>query len=99
MLLGMMHIVVILAGIRITKDKIESIGIKKTFEKVESSSIVLYMLDSSVTDSNKINDSKEIINKMIKDFPDKNLVVVVNKIDIGDSKLIESHFNDFNLIG
>lgn len=84
------------AGIRITKDKIESIGIKKTFEKVESSSIVLYMLDSSVTDSNKINDSKEIINKMIKDFPDKNLVIVVNKIDIGDSKLIESHFNDFN---
>jgi len=84
------------AGIRITKDKIESIGIKKTFEKVESSSIVLYMLDSSVTDSNKINDSKEIINKMIKDFPDKNLIVVVNKIDIGDSKLIESHFNDLN---
>ena len=84
------------AGIRITKDKIESIGIKKTFEKVESSSIVLYMLDSSVTDSNKINDSKEIINKIIKDFPDKNLVIVVNKIDIGDRKLIESHFNDFN---
>ena len=54
------------------------------------------MLDSSVTDSNKINDSKEIINKMVKDFPDKNLVIVVNKIDIGDSKLIESHFNDFN---
>ena len=84
------------AGIRITKDKIESIGIKKTFEKVESSSIVLYMLDSSVTDSNKINDSKEIINKMIKDFPDKNLVIVGNKIDIGDSKIFESHFNDFN---
>ena len=84
------------AGIRPTKDKIESVGIKKTFEKVESSSIVLYMLDSSVTDSNKINDSKQIINKIIKDFPDKNLIIVANKIDIGDSKLIESHFNDFN---
>ena len=84
------------AGIRITKDKIESIGIKKTFEKVESSSIVLYMLDSSVTDSNKINDSKEIINKIIKDFPDKNLVIVGNKIDTGNSKIFESHFNDFN---
>ena len=86
------------AGIRATKDKIESVGIKKTFEKVESSSIVLHMLDSSVTDSNKINDSKQIINKIIKDFPDKNLIIVANKIDIGDSKLIESHFNEFKHI-
>jgi len=86
------------AGIRPTKDKIESVGIKKTFEKVESSSIVLYMLDSSVNDSNKINDSKQIINKIIKDFPDKNLIIVANKIDIGDSKLIESHFNEFKHI-
>jgi len=86
------------AGIRATKDKIESVGIKKTFEKVESSSIVLHMLDSSVTDSNKINDSKQIINKIIKDFPDKNLIIVANKIDIGDSKLIESHFKEFKHI-
>ena len=86
------------AGIRATKDKIESVGIKKTFEKVESSSIVLYMLDSSVTDSNKINDSKQIINKIIKDFPAKNLIIVANKIDIGDSKLIESHFKEFKHI-
>ena len=86
------------AGIRATKDKIESVGIKKTFEKVESSSIVLYMLDSSVTDSNKINDSKQIINKITKDFPDKNLIIVANKIDIGDSKLIESHFKEFKHI-
>ena len=83
------------AGIRATKDKIESVGIRKTFEKIESSSIVLYMLDSSVTDSDKIDDSKQIINKIIKDFPDKNLFIVVNKIDIGDSKLIKTHFNDF----
>ena len=86
------------AGIRATKDKIESVGIKKTFEKVESSSIVLYMLDSSVTDSNKINDSKEILEKIIKDFPDKKLIAVINKIDIGDKKLIESHFNEFKHI-
>ena len=33
---------------------------------------------------------------MIKDFPEKNLVIDVNKIDIGDSILIESHFSDFN---
>ena len=54
------------------------------------------MLDSSVNDSNKINDSKEIINKIIWNFPDKNLVIVGNKIDIGDSKIFKSHFNDFN---
>ena len=35
------------AGIRTTDDTIESIGIKKTFEKITQSQVVLYLLDAS----------------------------------------------------
>ena len=85
------------AGIRTTKDEIESIGISKTFEKIENSTIILYMLDCSDINSDKIEASKEIVNKIRNDFPDKKLLLVANKIDIADSKLVESNFSDFSL--
>ena len=78
------------AGIRTTKDKIENIGIKKTYEKINHSSIVLFILDCADANADKIEASKEIINQISKDFTDKKLIIVANKIDIGDSKLIES---------
>jgi tRNA modification GTPase len=34
------------AGIRETQDVVESIGIKKTFEKIEQAQVVLYLFDS-----------------------------------------------------
>ena len=86
------------AGIRTTKDKIENIGIKKTYEKINHSSIVLFILDCADTNADKIEASKEIINQISKDFTDKKLIIVANKIDIGDSKLIESNFNNHSLI-
>ena len=85
------------AGIRNTKDEIESIGISKTFEKIENSTIILYMLDCSDINKDKIESSKVIVNKITNDFSDKKLLIVANKIDIGDSKLVESNFSDFSL--
>ena len=85
------------AGIRTTKDEIESIGISKTFEKIENSTIILYMLDCSDVNKDKIESSKVIVNKITNDFSDKKLLIVANKIDIGDSKLVESNFSDFSL--
>ena len=38
-----------------------------------------------------------IVNKITKNFSDKKLLIVANKIDIGDSKLVESNFSDFSL--
>ena len=42
------------AGIRATEDTIESIGIKKTFEKISQSQVVLYLLDASKVTSETI---------------------------------------------
>jgi tRNA modification GTPase len=68
------------AGIRETKDVVESIGIKKTFEKIEQAQVVLYLFDSlkfKVQSSNLIVEIEKIKNK----FPLKPILILINKID------------------
>lgn len=69
------------AGIRETKDVVESIGIKKTFEKIEQAQVVLYLFESLKF---KVQSSEYIIEieKIKNQFPQKPLVVVINKIDL-----------------
>jgi tRNA modification GTPase len=71
------------AGIRETKDVIESIGIKKTFEKIEQSQVVIYLFDCERSISNL--DSVNIeIGKIKNKYPQKSLLVIANKIDVLD---------------
>ena len=69
------------AGIRETKDVVESIGIKKTFEKIEQAQVVLYLFDSLKF---KVQSSEYLIEieKIKNQFPLKPLVVVINKVDL-----------------
>jgi tRNA modification GTPase len=70
------------AGIRETKDLVESIGIKKTFEKIEQAQVVLFILDgSSMMEDGRLIQVKIEIEKIRNQFPLKPLVIVVNKID------------------
>ena len=69
------------AGIRETKDIVESIGIKKTFEKIEQAQVILYLFDSlkfKVQSSEYISEIEKVKNK----FPQKPLIVVINKVDL-----------------
>ena len=85
------------AGIRDTEDVVETIGIKKTFEKLEQSQVIMYLLDASqVTLENAKNFNIEI--KRIQDkFPEKPLVVIANKIDKANTNLIKDQFIYENL--
>ncbi len=69
------------AGIRDTNDVVESIGIKKTFEKIEQAQVVLYLFESLKF---KVQSSTYIveIEKIKNQFPLKPLVVVINKLDL-----------------
>ena len=69
------------AGIRETEDVVESIGIKKTFEKIEQAQMVLYLFDSLKF---KVQSSEYIleIEKIKNQFPLKPLVVIINKLDL-----------------
>lgn len=81
------------AGIRETKDVVESIGIKKTFEKIEQAQVVVYLLDSSSQFSGKSNNLKQIqieIEKIKNQFPQKPLVIIGNKSDKLSENQIET---------
>lgn len=77
------------AGIRETKDVVESIGIKKTFEKIEQAQVVLYLFESlkfKVQSSEYISEIEKIKNQ----YPLKPLVVVINKVDLLSSDEIKN---------
>lgn len=83
------------AGIRETIDVVESIGIKKTFEKIEQAQVVLYLLDSSVTLS-AVEVLTIEIEKIINQFPLKPLIVILNKVDAIDKIELENIVSTFN---
>lgn len=68
------------AGIRETKDVVESIGIKKTFEKMEQAQVVVYLFDSSEY-KNLGTQLQTEIQKIKNQFPLKPLVIIGNKAD------------------
>ncbi len=71
------------AGIRETKDTVESIGIKKTFEKINQAKVVLYLLDASnlISDSEKLENITTEIHKIASKYPEKLVITVLNKVD------------------
>ena len=68
------------AGIRETKDVVESIGIKKTFEKMEQAQVVvlLFSAEEFKTESKRL---KIEIEKIKNKFPLKPLLIIANKVD------------------
>ena len=85
------------AGIRETKDVVESIGIKKTFEKIDQAQIVIYLFDAS---DFKFKESifKVEIEKIKNKYPQKLLIVIANKIDKlskPDSMKLNTTLNNF----
>lgn len=74
------------AGIRETKDIVENIGIKKTFEKIEQAQVVLFLIDSLQLIIDNENKLKIEIEKIKNQFPLKPLIVVINKVDSLDEE-------------
>jgi tRNA modification GTPase len=68
------------AGIRETKDIIESIGIKKAYEKADNAQLIIFLIDSNKFGTAKSEFLSEI--ETIKTrFPNKRLLVIANKMD------------------
>ncbi|MDB9713001.1 tRNA uridine-5-carboxymethylaminomethyl(34) synthesis GTPase MnmE [Flavobacteriaceae bacterium] len=86
------------AGIRTTEDEIESIGIRKTFENINKSNIVMYVIDSSKVNSSNLDIYKSNIDKIISDYSEKHILLLANKIDLSKISFIEENFSDYNLI-
>ena len=70
------------AGIRETSDVVESIGIQRTFEKIEQAQVVLFLVDGfKLYKDNSINAMVVEFGKIKNQFPLKELMVVINKSD------------------
>jgi tRNA modification GTPase len=83
------------AGLRQASDKIESMGIEKTFQKMEQAYIVLYVIDSTIS----LPEIDRLAGKIKKrlDGKDKQLVIILNKTDLLTKKQLNnikvlSHF-------
>lgn len=78
------------AGIRETTDKIEGLGIQKTFDKIQKASIALLIIPSPKALDEGVK--KEIIvdiNRLKNRFPDKPFLIVVNKVDLLKEEQVE----------
>lgn len=79
------------AGIRETKDVVESIGIKKTFEKIDQAQVVVFLADSlNFKEDVFINSFKIEIEKIKNKYPLKPLLILANKVDKLDDNQINS---------
>jgi len=80
------------AGIREAKDEIESIGIGKTFDKIQEADIVCMLFDASKDDPAQI--AKEY-QKIADSIPEKPMILLANKIDKMVDEVSEDKFQDF----
>ena len=78
------------AGIRETKDVVESIGIQKTFEKIEQAQVVLYLSPLAPEGGIEVETLKTEIAQIKNQYPLKILLVIFNKMDLMEEKLISN---------
>ena len=84
------------AGLRKTTNKIEKIGIKKTYQKIHESAFVLYLIDKENFNATKIEEEIEEIQSQLntKDA----MILIANKNDINKNKLILNKLNNYNIL-
>lgn len=73
------------AGIRTTTDHIESIGIERTFQKIDQAEIVLTMIDAT----SSFNDIIIFLTRVSEKLHTKKTALVINKIDTADAATVE----------
>lgn len=72
------------AGLRETEDVIETIGIRKTYEKIRQASVVL-LIDEITDNAGSINRRAEELRRILAD---QRLIILINKIDKSDKERI-----------
>jgi tRNA modification GTPase len=81
------------AGIRETVDHIETLGIERSYGKLEQAEIVLLVTDLS----NPIDLIRKRVEKIRKRIKDQKLIIVGNKADLGGNEKIKEMLDAFTL--
>jgi tRNA modification GTPase len=80
------------AGIRETMDVIESLGVEKTYQQLQLSSIAIYLFDVHEITSSEL---KQIVEEIKPHLNNSKLVLVANKIDKEDMEYTYREFAEF----
>jgi tRNA modification GTPase len=81
------------AGLRITTDEIEKMGVEKAFEEIEKSAIYIYLFDINQL---SVQDVAEDLSELSEDVP---RLVIANKTDLVDeAKVLAFNNADFNCL-
>lgn len=86
------------AGIRDTSDVIEGLGIKKTFEKMEQAQVVVFLLEAKKF-INMEDALRMEIQKIRNKYPQKAVLIIVNKSDLisgNERKKIETDLKEIS---
>jgi tRNA modification GTPase len=70
------------AGIRETHDKIETMGIERTFRKIDEAQLVLWIIDGPAAISTEENSVEKLSVKIFPHCAGKDVIAVVNKVDL-----------------
>ena len=82
------------AGIRQTDDTVESIGIEKTFAKMAQSQVIIQLLDAAAISKANAADVLSSVAKTKAQYPEKETLVVLNKMDLADKTLVSKMFSE-----
>jgi tRNA modification GTPase len=88
------------AGIRETEDVVESIGIKKAYEKAENAQLIIFLIDANKF-SQASDEFLQEIETIKERFPNKRLLVIANKIDTvscHDTSILQSEIEKVILL-
>jgi tRNA modification GTPase len=88
------------AGIRETEDVVESIGIKKAYEKAENAQLIIFLIDANKF-SQASDEFLQEIETIKERFPNKRLLVIANKIDTvscHDTSILQSELEKVILL-
>ena len=89
---GVMFRFIDTAGLRVTSDAVEQIGLNKAFEAIKKSAIVIYLFDAhELTAGNLVLELQKIEEHLIS----TQVILVANKIDIETLNDLKNEFIDF----
>ena len=81
------------AGIRESHDVIESMGIERSFKKMDEARIVLWVVDATAP----LTELEEFHKQIAEHCHDKAVIAVVNKMDVASTKDIAEKLNELRI--
>ena len=84
------------AGIRDTSDRVETMGIERTYQRLERAQIVLWLIDGTrLADADStqrcIHDTLDVYRRIVPYLRDQQLLLVINKIDLIPSDTLHAN--------